>query len=445
MAYIGSFASGFMQSFLAARSMRMQQDYYKQMQAYYQYLMRSNNYDPQSGKFWDPGTGKFSSPVYVGSEDKLVGAAKELMKGYDQRQQGAWWTPDRMQHISDRLQKEAGLSPVGAAGLVARWSSVEAGAGPSAVNPKSGAAGLNQALGDRQPKGYASWDADKQLDYIIKTDLLAPDQKQALDVLRNAKTPDEASRGASMYERAEGYNAQTGTDNFTGATPVQRVMDAITTGTGTGKVTTGGTAKTSTGAPVKTDDQGRAIDPATGKPTQSGTPQASALPGGSVANPIQVASTDPNAGFQALARQQAIPTQQPSRPVTPTPATTYPIVPGQPARPVTPTPTTPAPVTPQSNAPPTQGEYQPATGNARVAQWVPNRSPNPPIGGPLAKPVPTAAPVPANAPLPPPRPAIPPVTQTQAPVQNKPVLPPPLKPPTAPPIPGAGQQGTAST
>ena len=37
----------------------------------------------------------------------------------------------------------------------------------------------------------------------------------------------DAARGASMYERAEGYNAVTGVDNFTSSTPVGKILGII--------------------------------------------------------------------------------------------------------------------------------------------------------------------------------------------------------------------------
>src|SRR5882762_1116844 len=83
-AYIGNFAGGFMQSFLAARAQRMQEQNQKFMQAYYTYLMKNNNYDPQSGKYWDPASGKFSSPIYVAPESADSKAFREGTKNYDQ-------------------------------------------------------------------------------------------------------------------------------------------------------------------------------------------------------------------------------------------------------------------------------------------------------------------------------------------------------------------------
>ena len=163
---------------------------------------------------------------------------------------GAWWTPDRMSHAVDRLEKEAGLSHEGASGLVARWSGIEAGAGPSAYNPAGGGHyGIGQWGADRGGAEVGKGSFDDQLTHAIG-ELNGP-EKSAADVLRRASTPEEGARGASMYERGEDYNASTGNDRFTANTPVQRVMDAVgggakpatttatKTGAGTGKVTTG--------------------------------------------------------------------------------------------------------------------------------------------------------------------------------------------------------------
>lgn len=110
----------------------------------------------------------------------------------------------------------ASLSTLGAAGLVSRWANVEASAGPTAVNPYSGAFGIAQWLGSRLPpiKGNTSFDA--QLAYAVRE--LNGSEARAGNVLRHARTVAEAARGASMYERAEGYNSATGTDNWTAQT-----------------------------------------------------------------------------------------------------------------------------------------------------------------------------------------------------------------------------------
>lgn len=138
---------------------------------------------------------------------------------------GSWWTPARMAHAVDRLQKEAGLSKMGAAALVARWSGIEAGGGPGAVNPRSGAFGIAQWLGSRKAGIAGNTDFDAQLSHAISE--LNGAEKKAGDALRSAKTMGQGARGASMYERAEGYNAYSGTDNFTASTPVGKVLQML--------------------------------------------------------------------------------------------------------------------------------------------------------------------------------------------------------------------------
>jgi hypothetical protein len=138
--------------------------------------------------------------------------------GRDPTQRGAggkWWNPERYGHAVDRLMKEAGLSRMGAQGLVARWMNVEAPGGPGSVNPKSGAFGIGQWLGGRQGGIAGNTDFDGQLSYAIRE--LNSSESRAGRALRSASTPDQAARGASMYERAEGYDPRSGTDAFTNA------------------------------------------------------------------------------------------------------------------------------------------------------------------------------------------------------------------------------------
>lgn len=127
-----------------------------------------------------------------------------------------WWTSDRIAHALNYLVSAGGLTPVGAAGLVARWAYVEAGAGPTAINPYSGAFGIAQWLGVRLPpiRGNTSFDA--QLAYAVRE--LNSTEARAGSILRSAMTADQAAVGASTFERAEGYNPTTGRDNFTNRT-----------------------------------------------------------------------------------------------------------------------------------------------------------------------------------------------------------------------------------
>jgi hypothetical protein len=134
-----------------------------------------------------------------------------------------WWTKDRQKHAYDRLRKEGGLSDAGAKGLISRWMNVEASGGPGEVN-SIGATGIAQMLGSRkkrllqmaQEKGVPWKDYDLQLSHIIEE--LSTTERKAGQKLRTAKTADEGATGASMFERAEGYNSLTGRDNFTGRT-----------------------------------------------------------------------------------------------------------------------------------------------------------------------------------------------------------------------------------
>jgi hypothetical protein len=123
-----------------------------------------------------------------------------------------WWTSARKAYALNYLLG-AGLSPYGAAGLVSRWANVEASGGPSSVNPYSGAFGIAQWLGSRLPPIRGNTNFDAQLSYVVQ-ELNGPESRAA-DVLWSAQSAWEGARGASMYERAEGYNAATGVDNFT--------------------------------------------------------------------------------------------------------------------------------------------------------------------------------------------------------------------------------------
>lgn len=123
-----------------------------------------------------------------------------------------WWTTDKLAYALNYLIG-SGLSPWGAAALVSRWANVESRGGPSSVNPRSGAFGIAQWLGSRLPPIRGNTNFDAQLAYVVQE--LNGSESRAGNVLRTAQTAYEGAVGASMYERAEGYNAGTGTDNFT--------------------------------------------------------------------------------------------------------------------------------------------------------------------------------------------------------------------------------------
>ncbi|OBQ90033.1 phage tail tip lysozyme [Mesorhizobium sp. AA23] len=143
-----------------------------------------------------------------------------------------WWTPERQAQAYQTLTS-GGLSDAGARGLISRWMNVEAAGGPSTVN-SIGASGVAQWLGSRKARLMAfakargkDWnDADTQYQFVL-SELNGPESR-AGSMLRNAKTDAQGATGASMFERAEGYNAWSGMDAYTGRT--YRGMKAINTG-----------------------------------------------------------------------------------------------------------------------------------------------------------------------------------------------------------------------
>ncbi|PBB96750.1 phage tail tip lysozyme [Mesorhizobium sp. WSM3862] len=143
-----------------------------------------------------------------------------------------WWTPERQAQAYQTLTG-GGLSDAGARGLISRWMNVEASGGPSTVN-SIGASGVAQWLGSRKARLMAfakargkDWnDADTQYQFVL-SELNGPESR-AGSMLRNAKTDAQGATGASMFERAEGYNAWSGMDAYTGRT--YRGMKGINTG-----------------------------------------------------------------------------------------------------------------------------------------------------------------------------------------------------------------------
>lgn len=127
-----------------------------------------------------------------------------------------FWTAEKQRYALNYL-RQAGLSNYGAAGLVSRWANVEStAAGPTAVNPHSGAFGIAQWLGARLAPIRGNTNFDAQLAYAVRE--LNGSERKAGTVLRNARNAQQGAVGASMYERAEGYNPATGVDNFTSYT-----------------------------------------------------------------------------------------------------------------------------------------------------------------------------------------------------------------------------------
>lgn len=128
-----------------------------------------------------------------------------------------WWTADRQKHAYDRLTKEAGLSDMGAKGLISRWVNVEASGGPNESNNIGGGHfGIAQWSRSRGRSIWGNPDYDAQLSLAIG-ELNGP-EKVAASLLRNAKTAEQGATGASSFERAENYNPFTHRDDWTGKT-----------------------------------------------------------------------------------------------------------------------------------------------------------------------------------------------------------------------------------
>lgn len=136
----------------------------------------------------------------------------------------AWTTANINRQMNILVQ--GGLTPHGAAGLVSRWVNVEnPGGDPSVLGGYMGRAfGNAQWLGSRKPALF-SWSEDNGLDpYNADTQSLFAlhelntTESRAGEVLKNAQTSWDGAVGASMFERAEGFDPGSGFDNFTART-----------------------------------------------------------------------------------------------------------------------------------------------------------------------------------------------------------------------------------
>lgn len=187
------------------------------------------------GGFWSNLASGISNLFGGGSAAAAgLGAQRDTVSGPQSASRGTkgWWTPERQSQAYQTLVA-GGLSDAGARGLVSRWMNVEAGGGPGTVN-SVGATGMAQWLGPRRARLMAfakargkNWnDFDTQLQFSL-SELNGP-ESAAGRALRGAKTDAQGAAGASMYERAEGFNSWNGMDNFTGKT--YRGMRGINTG-----------------------------------------------------------------------------------------------------------------------------------------------------------------------------------------------------------------------
>jgi hypothetical protein len=164
------------------------------------------NMAPGAGGDASAGDGGFGAAVKRAKEGEGGGGSK----GPGELPKSGWWTAERMGHAVEYL-KSRGVSELGAKALVSRWAFVEASKGPGDSNAVGGGhygiAQWGQARGGAD-MAHASF--DEQLKHAA--DELDSSEKAAKDLLNSARTSGEAARGASAFERAEGYNAQSHMD-----------------------------------------------------------------------------------------------------------------------------------------------------------------------------------------------------------------------------------------
>lgn len=149
-----------------------------------------------------------------------------------------WWTAERQAHAFKALTEGGLISPAAAKGLISRWVNVESSGGPSSQNNIGGGHyGIAQWSHARAGSLFGNPDFDAQLALVRKE---ASNSAYAAR-LHNAKTDEEGATAASNFERADGYNPRTGTDNYTNRTlGGMRGLDAIIAkGGGPGSVMTG--------------------------------------------------------------------------------------------------------------------------------------------------------------------------------------------------------------
>lgn len=135
------------------------------------------------------------------------------------------WTVVQKNSVMQQLI-QGGLSPYGAAGLVSRWSVVENPSGDPSIfgGYKGRAFGHAQWLEPRRSQLW-SWADENGLDpnsTAVQTQYALEELQSSENIagsyLTSARDPITAAIGASHFERAEGFNAETGRDNFTDRT-----------------------------------------------------------------------------------------------------------------------------------------------------------------------------------------------------------------------------------
>jgi hypothetical protein len=139
------------------------------------------------------------------------------------------WTVVQKNNVMNQLI-DGGLSPYGAAGLTSRWAVIENPGGDPGIfgGYKGRAFGHAQWLEPRRSDMW-NWALDNGLDASHENTQVAyalyelnSSESVAGSYLKSAQDPWTAAKGASMFERAEGFSWNTGTDNFT-----RRTADAV--------------------------------------------------------------------------------------------------------------------------------------------------------------------------------------------------------------------------
>jgi Lysozyme like domain len=283
MAYAGSFAKGFIDAFLAAQNLQMRRRHYQMMQDYYDYKMRLNGYDRPSGKWINPQTGKpeFDSQAQYFKAMQQMFPTQSMFRDGDgpgssdtkQIEPGEGGKGTYSLAQMTQMAEKAGFQGEDAAHMAA-LAQAESGGNPNAVG-SAGEIGLTQI-------NPHAWGAD---------------------MANTAKDPQEAFNAAHKVFEKQGWGAwstdpssanftpgNNGMRFFEAAKKAQAAASAMAAPTDKSTTGKGPTAKTASGKPVQTDDQGRALDPTTGKPTPPAPVKTSDT---AIPSPTQLASAAP--------------------------------------------------------------------------------------------------------------------------------------------------------
>lgn len=140
---------------------------------------------------------------------------------------GNFWTQEKQKYAADYLMKNAGFTPYGAAGAVARMTK-EAPEGPAQYSKADGGQHFGIAQWSRSRAGglFGNADFDSQLALYARESMSS--ERKAGDLFRSAQTPQQGAEAAMHFERAEGYKESGGkTDVLVNQTPVETVYKNV--------------------------------------------------------------------------------------------------------------------------------------------------------------------------------------------------------------------------